>query len=470
MMILRRILKGIILLLLILLAIVGHHYYSLAQLATAFCAKTMCSAVFVSNRLPAAVRQEELAAFDYIATDIDTTLKLVTASIHGLAKRTALFRPGLGATLVLDCSLADLRRQADGFTPIALQPDPRQLWPLGDGVDLHILPKEVNQKRLTQALDSAFSEPHRGMARLTRGVVVVYKGKIIAERYASGFTAQTPQLGWSMTKTVNALLIGILSGQGKIAVDQPTAIPSWQGADDPRRAITIHNLLHMESGLAFNEIYSTEVSDITKMLFGAASAAQVAIDKKLETPVGEKFRYSSGTSNILSFIFRERLAGSLHDNWAFPRQFLFNRLAMSSALIEPDASGTLLGASSMYATPRDWARLGLLVMQDGIWRGERVLPAGWIQYMITPSHSAGKGQYGGQIWLNLGPPDSPQDRPQNRLPGDMISFRGHDGQYVWIIPSANLVAVRMGYTKRSQAWDQTKFLLDILSAIQPISQ
>ncbi len=464
-MILRRILTSLLVVLVVVASLVGYHYYSLAQLATGFCAKTMCSAVFVSKRTPVSVVREELAAFDYIATDIDTLKKIVTASIHGLARRKAVFRPGLGATLVIGCKEQDLYRQAEGFQPNIVRPDPSLLWPFGEAVDLQNQIQEVDQVRLAQALDSAFCEPQNGPSRLTRGVVVVYKRKLVAERYAPGFTAQTPQLGWSMTKTVTGLLIGILSGQGKLSVEQRAAISLWQ--NDSRQTIAIHNLLHMESGLAFNENYATEVSDVTKMLFGVSDAARVAIDKTLESPVGEKFRYSSGTSNILSYIIRDQFKGSLSDYWSFPRQALFNRLAMSSAVIEPDASGILLGASFMYATPRDWARLGLLVLQDGLWQGERVLPAGWIQYMITPSKSASKGQYGAHIWLNLGPPDKPQERPYNRLPQDMISFRGHDGQFVWIIPSSDLVVVRMGYTKNSRAWDQTKFLLAILSAIQP---
>lgn len=443
----------------------GYTLYGTARLATAYVAKTMCSAVFVSQRTPASVYRDELADYAYISAHIDTSEKIVTASIHGLAARSALYRPGLGATLVIGCEVKDLLKQAG--QPLVPQPNLQegQLWPRGSNVDTTSTPAGVDRQKLQRALTNAFAEKVPGAPRLTRGIVVVYKGQIIAERYGNGFFVHTPQLGWSMTKSAMNTLMGILVGDGLIKVHAPAPLPEWRGTGDPRRHITVHHLLHMCSGLQFNENYGATINDVTSMLFGTDDAAAYALHKKLVYPVGTHLSYSSGTSNILARILFNAMGQSLHDYWSMPRRRLFDPIGMASAVIEPDGSGVFVGASFMYATARDWARLGLLYLQDGVWQEKRILPEGWVRYSITADSSARRGEYGAQLWLNIGPPGLAEQRPQPQLPADLFSFRGHDGQFVWIIPSRHLVIVRLGYTRKSAAWNSTEFVTDLLSAI-----
>jgi hypothetical protein len=179
-----------------------------------------------------------------------------------------------------------------------------------------------------------------------------------------------------MTKSVTNALVGILVGQGKLSVDEPAPVPEWSGPDDPRGAITLDQMLRMSSGLEFGEIYEDPRSDVCLMLFSVRDAAAYAADKPLETGPGGKWYYSSGTTNIISRIVRDSVGGTQADYFAFPRRALFDRIGMRSAIIEPDPSGTFVGSSYMYATARDWARFGLLYLQDGVWEGERILPEG----------------------------------------------------------------------------------------------
>ncbi len=444
----------------------GITLYKLARLASAYAAKTMCSAVFVSKRDPMAVYKNELAAYSYISTQVDTADKTVTASIYGLADRTALYRPGLGATLVIGSTVKELQNQLT----MDLSPRPHlqadQLWPFGNRVDSLSIPAQVDRGKLKKALDDAFAEKNPEALRITRGIVVVYKGRLIGERYGDGFTAETPQLGWSMTKSVINTLTGILAGDGVLNIEAPAPIEQWQGRHDPRCHITLHHLLHMASGLEFNETYGATVNDVTYMLFGTADASAYALNKKLAFSIGTHFAYSSGTSNILARTLYNALGKSLPDYWALPRRRLFDRLGITSAVIEPDASGIFVGSSFMYASARDWARLGLLYLQDGVWQGQRILPEGWVRYTVTPDTSAARGEYGAQFWLNAGPAGRPEQRPRPYLPVDLFTMQGHEGQYVWIIPSKQLVVVRLGYTTRAKGWDNKTFLNGILSALQ----
>lgn len=258
---------------------------------------------------------------------------------------------------------------------------------MGDLIPKTELPTGVDKVKLAEAMDKAFSEPDPKKPRRTRAVVVVYDGRIIAERYAPGFSQSTPLLGWSMTKSVTNALIGILVGQGRLLIQEPAPVPEWSGADDPRGAITLDQLLRMSSGLKFIEEY-TKNSDATCMLFGTHDTAAYAASQPLETEPDSKWSYSSGTANILSRLVRHTIGGTSADYFAFPRRALFNRIGMRSAIMEPDASGTFVGSSFMYATVRDWARFGLLYLQDGVWEGTQILPEGWVDYSRRPTPKA----------------------------------------------------------------------------------
>jgi CubicO group peptidase (beta-lactamase class C family) len=191
----------------------------------------------------------------------------------------------------------------------------------------------------------------------------------------------------------------------------------------------------------------------------AAYAASEPLDAKPDTV----WNYSSGTANILSRIIRDALGGEITDYWAFPQKDFFHRIDMNSAILEPDASGTFVGSSYMYATGRDWARFGLLFAQDGLWNGERILPEGWVDYSRTPT-PASLGEYGGMWWLNAGEPGKPETKEWPDLPDDIYYAEGHDGQDVLIIPSQNMVIVRLSIS-RNGSWDMGEFLSDVLAAV-----
>ncbi|HNY64823.1 MAG TPA: serine hydrolase [Deltaproteobacteria bacterium] len=447
-----------------LVAAAAYLIVEVAPIGTAYAAKRLCSGVFVSGREPAAVLAEELEPYGYVSTLVDFEEKTVTCTILGMAKRKAVFREGLGSTLAVGISLDGLLRQTRGLTPT--RRDRIDLpWPDGDLVKIGPLPVNIDAVKLSDALDRALEEPDPSMPRRTRAVVVVYGGRIIAERYASGFTESTPQLGWSMTKSVTALLAGVLVMQGRLNVAAPADVPEWGSPGDPRGRITLDQLLRMSSGLMFDEDYQDPCSDVARMLFAEADAGGYAASKGLMNAPDTRWKYSSGTTNIISRIVRRAAGESLPDFFLFPRRALFDPIGMTSAVMEPDPTGTFVGSSFMYATPRDWARLGLLCLNDGVWNGVRILPEGWMKYCTTPTPGARQGKYGAQFWLNAGSPGHPEDRWMPRVPPDMCAMRGFEGQYVTIIPSKRLVVVRMGLSANEESWDQESFLADILAAL-----
>jgi CubicO group peptidase (beta-lactamase class C family) len=349
--------------------------------------------------------------------------------------------------------------------PEPLPVNPEEVpWPSGDLQLEEDLPQNVNKLLLVEAMDNVFSEPDPEHLRRTRAVVVVYDGRLIAERYAPGFTKDTPLIGFSMTKSVTSALVGILVGQGKLSIHEPASVPEWKEPGDPRRAITLDQLLRMSSGLKFIEEYEENpLSDTSVMLFLKPDSAAYAANMPLDAEPDEKWHYSSGTTSIISRIIRHTI-GNQADYFAFPRQALFNRIGMRSAIFEPDASGNLLCTSNLYASARDWARFGLLYLQDGIWEGKRILPEGWVKYTTTPTPNAPMGKYGAQFGLNRGDRENPKKRLYPRLPADLFFLEGYQGQSVVIIPSRKLVVVRLGMT-HTGGWGLESFMVDILKTV-----
>ena len=203
-----------------------------------------------------------------------------------------------------------------------------------------------------------------------RAIVVVQNGRIVAERYGEGFSAETPLLGWSMTKSVTGMIVGTLVKAGKLSLDQKALLEPWKA--DGRADVSLADLMAMSSGLEFNEDYG-DVTDVTRMLYLEPDMAGFAAAKPLAHPVGETWSYSSGTTVILSRIWQDA-AGPEALSW--PKQALFDTIGMTSAVMEPDARGTFVGSSYLYATARDWARLGLLMLKKGVWNGNEILPVG----------------------------------------------------------------------------------------------
>jgi CubicO group peptidase (beta-lactamase class C family) len=354
----------------------------------------------------------------------------VHAGLLGFAGRgLAVARDGIGCATVPDGDMARAASfKASPGAAGAASPAP---WPAGDAV-------AASTPTLAALLaDPALAGP--GM----RALVVLHRGRIVAERYGDGFTAETPLLGWSMTKTVTAALVGTLVREGRVDVAHTTLFPAWAG--DGRRDIAISQLMSMSSGLAFDEDYG-DVTDVTRMLYLEPDMAAFASAQPLAQPVGRHFNYASGSSVLLARLWQDAAPAAALD---WPRRQLFEPLGMRSAILEADARGTFVGSSYLYATARDWARFALLLLQDGQWQGRCVLPRGWVQWMQAPSPAA-PTEYGqGQLWLHGPRGDVPKDQDPDAafgLPADAVWMRGHDGQFITLVPSRELAVLRLGLT------------------------
>ncbi len=207
------------------------------------------------------------------------------------------------------------------------------------------------------------------------------------------------------------------------------------------------------------------MTDATKMLYGSYDFAAYAAAKPMEAGPDEKWNYSGGTTNILARIVRQTIEQTHEYYYDFMYQELFDKIGMYSALMEPDSSGTFVGSSYAFATPRDWARFGLLYLQDGVWDGERILPEGWVQYTTTPTPKAPQGEYGAHFWLNAGATDNPADRRWPNSPPDAFAALGFQMQRVIVIPSKNLVLVRFGATTDREAWNDDAFITNVIAAL-----
>jgi CubicO group peptidase (beta-lactamase class C family) len=452
-------------------AVASPRLYRTALVGSGFTAEMLCSAVFVSHRDEQAVLAEDLKGpgdelLSFFRERIERDRKRVTASFYGIASQTAIFRNGLGCTRIDGKSEAELRAEAADLFPL---PPPASeseaLWPEGERVDPDASAQGVDGPQLKAALDAAFTEPDPAHPRRTRALVVVHRGRIAAERYAPGFDAAMPLIGWSMTKAALNALVGLRVKDGKLAVTDKALLPEWRGDTDPRRDISLDDLLRMSSGLAFDETYDDPLADVTQMLFVDGDMARFAAAKTLVAPPGTEWHYSSGTSAIIAAILRETFATE-QDYLRYPRERLFQPLGMRSAVLELDAAGTFVGSSFLYASARDFARLGLLFLQDGMWQGQRLLPEDWVVYSRGPARTLPDGSYGAHLWLRLRESEGLGVPPMSE---DAYYFLGHDEQIVAIVPSRDLVIVRLGLTRQGGAWDHARDLAPIVQAF-PLSQ
>ncbi len=447
----------ILVIILLLALLVGGYGYMLPtfKVATGYTAKVICSNHYITGQSIDVAMAElpDNPLVPFLRAELDDEKKALSATLWGwAAKQKAIYRPGLGCTLL--AGEGPFETRSPHFPPPA-PPNPNLPWPAGEAVELAPNPA------LEAVLDDAFAEPDpANPQRRTRAILVVKDGQIIAERYANGYDRRTRFLGWSMTKSVTHALLGVLVREGLLDIHQPAPVPEWASPDDPRHAITTDQLIRMSSGLEFVEDYSDLSVGVTQMLYNTSDMAAYAANMPLAAPPDTVWNYSSGTANILSRIIRDLVGGDVTDYWGFPRRALFDPINMTSAVIEPDASGTFVGSSYMYATARDWARFGLLYLQDGVWNGRRILPEGWVDYARTPTPPS-QGEYGALWWLNRG---SGEHKEWEGAPDDAYAAEGHDGQYVVVIPSRNMVIVRLGVS-RGGAWDEAAFLRDVLAAV-----
>lgn len=412
----------------------------LIRVGSGYSAKIVCSNVFVAGRDARQVLAVDVQAPGHpllrlMQVSVDKNRGTVSAGLLGvLGKSVAITRDGVGCASVPDGNLSKARQTKLRSGPAAAPQDAASqdaLWPDGERVDASQNPA------ISKLLDDT-GLTGTGM----RAVVVVKNGRIVAERYGDGFSRKTPLLGWSMTKTVNAAIIGTLVKDGKMAVTNKGLFGPWKA--DGRAAISLADMMAMSSGLQFNEDYG-DVADVTRMLYLEPDMAGFAASKPLAGDVGKVFSYSSGTAVMLSRLWQDAI-GDKDKALAWPRTALFDPLGMHSAVLETDEQGTFVGSSYLYASARDWARFGQFLLQGGVWNGKDILPAGFVDWMREPA-PASKVYGKGQLWIE-GPGDeeSPGAGVAAGLPKDTYWMEGHDGQTVTIIPSEQLVVVRLGLT------------------------
>lgn len=431
----------------------------LIRVGANYSAKIVCTNVFLIGRNAVDVLSVDVQApghplLKLMQVDVDYDKKIVRANILGLFGRgLAVYRPGTGCATVSDGDIAAAKKYQ--FTPAKMPtPSDEEDWPAGSKANLNEHIEKIIQ-------NDEVAGP--GM----RGIAVIYQGKLIAQRYGTGFNVRTPLIGWSMTKTVNAALIGMQIKQGNLKLDQDGFWPANTFADG-REKIKLADLLAMSSGLQFNEDYG-DVSDVTRMLFLTPDMAAFVHDKPLEHPAGTFWNYSTGTSVLLSHLWQQQAGNA---GLTFPHDHLFAPLGMSSAFIEADESGTVVGGSYMYATAQDWARFGQFLLQGGNWNRQQLLPDNFVTMMHTAA-PASHGQYGqGQLWLEGPDADNPKGTNPDiayHFPADTFWMQGHDGQSMAIIPSKQLVVVRLGLTPHKYLYKPQVMLAQIIQATDQLN-
>ncbi|MEM9590387.1 MAG: serine hydrolase [Pseudomonadota bacterium] len=442
------------------LAIALPRAYRVAQIGAGYTAQKLCSGVFISGRTIDDVMAENLSGsglgfLQAFSTDVDYESGRVTASLFGLVSETAIDRDGFGCTLLHGESAEKLRAQTAGLLRKPQPLNDNTEWPIGRKVSPTALDPRIDSQAISSAIDALFSEPFDAPPRKTWALVIVHKGRIVAERYGKGFHKDMPLIGWSLSKTATNALVGMRVMDGTLDLNDDRLLPEWSGEGDPRGSITLEELMRMTSGLDFDQR-----SDAPYMLFVEPDDAKYAASKPLVYLPGSHWSYSSGNTNIVARVLRETFADEA-EILRFPQERLFGPLGMHTAELAPDDAGTFVSSAFLYASARDWARLALLYLQDGVWDGERLLPDGWVENSVRPTRASPVDQYGAQLWVKLPEwvgPDGPL------LPKDTYFMLGQDayymigfhGQVVTIVPSRELIIVRLGLTRqdsRSIAWE-----------------
>ncbi|MFL6818022.1 MAG: serine hydrolase domain-containing protein [Bradyrhizobium sp.] len=416
-------------------------------------AKVMCSAVFMTGLTPDFSAEnvgfftapyEERAKLG--KPDIDAGDKTVHVRLPNGMTRTAKYLGSQG------CVTLPIGASGLNFTPVEVKSRLPQAstdpWPMGDLLPQEPLPNEIDAEKLKAAVNAAF-QPAQG---LTAAFVVTWKGRLIAERYAEGITAQTPLEGWSMGKSVTATLLGTLLKDGVYDLNQPAPIPEWQTPGDPRAKIRIADLLHMSSGLRIKAPQDPDYDprgpypDHIYLYTGGINSFHYAATRPLQWPPNTVGRYHNTDPVLISYLIRLGVEKRGQEYLSFPQRALFDKLGIRTLVIETDPFGNFLGQGYEVGSGRDWARLGNLFLQDGVWNGERILPEGYTKFVSTlaPAWAAdNRPVYGGFFWLN--------GDGRYPVPRDAYYMSGAGGQTTLIIPSHDLVVVRLGHYRGESA-------------------
>ena len=445
-------LRSAIALILVVLAVVFRPDRAL-HVASGLTAQLLCSATFVSGLEPEkafaeTVRPMASVAGPLLRYAVDRNEKSVSASILGLLPSKAVYHAGYGCRL----EYAESR---------AVPPPLSQTAPPAE------LPTvETVNPELRAILDRAFAEQNGPPPRNIKAIVIVKDGRIVAERYAAGYGPETPLPSFSVAKSITNALVGILVRQGKLKVEAPAPIAAWHGAGDPRAAITLDNLIRMDSGLALEESDSG-FDPVSRMLYLEDDMAAFAEAGQVGVTPGTAWDYTSANTLIISAIIRDAIGGGQADYLRFARDELFAAAGMRNVTMEFDGAGTQVSSTSIFAPARDWARFGELFLNDGVAAtGTRVLPEGWVAYS---KHSTLGSTYGAGFWTNDGPSEFAADRIAAGMPADAFFASGNLGQRIYIVPSEHLVVVRFGVTHRPPDFDivgDLHLLRDTIAALK----
>jgi len=429
------------------------------RVATGLTAETLCTDTFVSGLDPATVFDQAIRArpgvgalAKHLSYKIDREHRTVSAAYFGYFASRAVYRAGEGC-LVLP--------GAETVSPVAAvqtMAAPQRLSDIAGPA--MVAPANPGLKA---ALDHVFTDPPAGPPRWLRAVVVLKDGRVVAERYAPGIGVDTPLIGYSASKSVMGALVGILVRQGRLDIHAPAPVAAWSAPGDPRHDITVDNLLRMTSGLDIAQTGSG-FDPASRMLFTERDMAGYAEARRLARPIGSRWDYSDASTLIVSRIVRDAAGGDVQ---AFARHALFDPLGMKTAILTTDATGTPVGSTGVLASARDWARLGELYARDGVIGGQRLLPEGWVRYSATSTLGS---SYGAGFWTNDGPDPNAKGRIRGGMPCDMLFASGVLGQRVYVIPSADVVIVRLGITQKWPDFDiagDIRLVREVMQALPP---
>ena len=395
--------------------------------ATGIGSKFLCRAHYVSG-FSQQQSFDDLVQYSGIlqelTVDYDDVQKSVTTSLFGLSEKTANYLPNIGCAI----DYSGFNQRASLQTEQVSASD--EAWPAGDNIGAADSDMEgMLQRLLAKDNEEGFN---------TRAFLVAHRGKVVAEAYGQGADADTPLLGWSMAKSLTAIMLANLEYHEELDLDAAPEFELWAG--DERSQIRISDMLTMTDGLAFSEEYNPG-DDATAMLFTEPSSSDFVMDKAALHAPGSRFNYSSGTANLLARIYFEK-AGGNQGNYDAYMESIHQALAFQNAIFEVDASGVFMGSSYLYASARDWARIGQLMLNGGTINGARIMTEDWVSRATTPNTSENQRAYGYQWWLNRGN----EELRWSDMPADAYSAQGNRQQYLMVIPSLDLVIVRLGWT------------------------
>ena len=404
-------------------------------------AKVLCSALFVSGRDPAEARRNVSAYFlgnkldSITAFDVDRQRKLVRLTLANRITREAKLYGDQG------CVIHQPGKDTVYFTPVPVRTTLGDAsttpWPMGDVLPVTPLPADVDMAKVRAATDSIFASPRA----LTAAFVVVHRGRIIAERYANGAHQDMQLESWSMGKSITGALIGVLVQQGALTMDDAAPVPAWRKAPgDPRAKIRIVDLMRMSSGLRFSRGSREDLPgyhDHDLGYTGAINTFEFVTTRPLQFEPNTFGRYRNTDPLTLGFIIQQTVRARGEEYLTWPQRALFDKIGIRRQVLETDPYGGFLLSGYDYGTARNWARLGMLFLNDGVWNGERLLPEGWTKFVSTPAPAWRDSSYGAMVWVNA--------RGMWPTPRDAFAFRGAGGQETYVIPSLDLVVVRMGH-------------------------